>query len=153
LQRKVQRQDNSAHSNHRVQHKQQDPLSFSRFLDPDAGSLRNMPTSALADIVRGWDKQSDGCRLPDSIRLSAPAEAVTKRPVDRAAAQHTLSAAGQLQANVRHLEEDYDSDATESSSGGESCDDTYGFCEPAATPPAAFHSGITSTKKQSAPNL
>lgn len=31
--------------------------------------------------------------------------------------------AGQLKANLEHLEEDYDSDATESSSGGESCDD------------------------------
>lgn len=147
--------DNSAHSNGRIQHKSSDPI---RFLDRDG--VRNMPTSALADIVRGWDTHSlaaDSCRLPAPddrahVKLSpAGPDPAAKRPVDRAVAEKMECAAGQLRTNVMHLEEDYDSDATESSSGGESCDDGYGLCEP-ASPAPAFHSAPL-TKKQSPADL
>lgn len=124
--------DNSAHSNGRIPHKSPD-----RFLERD----RMTPTSALADIVRSWDSSAaDSCRLSDEpVNRSAGVTDTKRLPVDRTNAQCVQRSAGQLQANLLHLEEDYDSDATDSSSGGESGDD--GFCESAT-------SAFPSSKKQ-----
>ena len=113
------------HSNGRLPHKVP-----SHLLD------RKMPTSALVDIVRSWEAQAaDALHLtasdsaPDAglVKLlqSSTTAPAARQALDAAEAQRLGQAAGQLRANVEHLEEDYDSDATESSSGGESCDDGF----------------------------
>ncbi|KAI1289503.1 KAT8 regulatory NSL complex subunit 1 [Halotydeus destructor] len=47
--------------------------------------------------------------------------------VDTEELKQTVEAAGIIKSNLKHLEEDYDSDATESSSGGESADELLAY--------------------------
>ncbi len=70
----------------------------------------------------------DGIVLPDApVMVKEEPKAATATPADppmskadREKADETL---GQLESNLRHLAQGYDSEATESSSGGESCDE------------------------------
>ena len=80
----------------------------------------------------------NGIVLPD-VPVAVPAIAVTEpvkrepkseqqqraeaEPLTAGEKERAEEALGQLEANVRHLVQGYDSEATESSSGGESCDE------------------------------
>lgn len=110
-------------------------------MDPSAGSNDAWPSEDALDDQQG--------RLETQVtRLARRVHRLQGRLCQRHIAKHVqafvrhhqmaISAteasaasttAGQLKANLDHLEEDYDSDATESSSGGESCDDGFSFLE------------------------
>lgn len=123
-----------SHSNGRIKA----PVDPMRFLHRDG--VKHMPTSALVDFVRTWeqnhsltatadsyaDAEATPSADPNIAKLLPPAHTHSQQPVDRTAARKTESAAGQLRSNIQHMEQEYDSDATESSSGGESGDDGFG---------------------------
>lgn len=67
-------------------------------------------------------------RSPGSLSSSHP---LVTQPLDNFEVEVIDTNAGQLRTNLEHLEEEYDSDATESSSGGESCDEGHLFWEDA----------------------
>jgi len=68
--------------------------------------------------------------LQRSLSSSHP---LVTQPLDNLQVEVIDTNAGQLRTNLEHLEEEYDSDATESSSGGESCDEGHLFWEDALT--------------------
>ena len=85
----------------------------------DLHVANNVSVSSQADpsvqsILRQHPSQNDAQSQSDNKRLE---EVI---PCD---AETLECHAGQLRSNLEHLEEDYDSDATESSSGGESVDE------------------------------
>lgn len=59
----------------------------------------------------------------DRIVSSSAAQAI--HHLDPTEVEQIESTLGTLKENIHHLETDYDSDATESSSGGDSCDDEF----------------------------
>jgi KAT8 regulatory NSL complex subunit 1 len=78
--------------------------------------VKNLSTAALVNLVQKLQaSQSKRSRHDSEAKDQLHLEEETCLELDRVA--------GHLQSNLRHLEKAIDSDATESSSGGESCDE------------------------------
>lgn len=85
-----------------------------------------LPTTPDIKIKEEIDEQKTSTRPP--LPLSVPVKKVPRCPApsieDKSRCDEVL---GQLESNLRHLVETHDSEATESSSGGESCDEFDNF--------------------------
>lgn len=103
--------------------------------------VKNLSTAALVNLVKkleSWNRSSklwkgnkhqDACsiehvdlQLPQKDKVSVKYNIEEKKEIRRAS--------GTLSINLKHLETAFDSDKTESSSGGESCDENEGFGDP-----------------------
>lgn len=95
--------------------------------------VKNLSTAALVNLVRKLES-SHGSALRQKyvtlqqIRASDKVESTTTAvKLSKDVCSEMDRVAGTLQSNLRHLENTLDSDATESSSGGESCDEMDGY--------------------------
>lgn len=94
--------------------------------------VKNLSTAALVNLVHKL-QSSQPLTLRQHLAgaTSTSAETAVTEPsmkLDGDLCAQLEMTAGQLQTNLRHLESSWDSDATESSSGGESCDEMdYGY--------------------------
>ena len=80
---------------------------------------KGMSTAALVELVHKM--QSTQSTLRQQLAMVPEPEEPTRLGEDRCADLERV--AGHLTSNMEHLQTDLDSDATESSSGGESCDE------------------------------
>ncbi|XP_076031601.1 non-specific lethal 1 isoform X2 [Oratosquilla oratoria] len=89
-----------------------------------ADTMRSMSTSALVSLVRRMEISQGLARLAAARRPQPPAVVVKLNPE----VNTELEALGaEYYASARHHHANHDSDATESSSGGESCDEADNF--------------------------
>ena len=93
--------------------------------------VKNLSTAALVNLVHKLQSSQPLTLRQHLAGANSTAEAAVTEPsmkLDGDLCTQLEQTAGQLQTNLRHLEGNWDSDATESSSGGESCDEMdYGF--------------------------
>ena len=82
-------------------------------------NVKSLSTSALVNLVQSWQSRHG---QPSSRSKSSP-EPEPQTKLDEDLCVELDRVGGNLRSNLSHLEEAVDSDATESSSGGESCDD------------------------------
>lgn len=86
--------------------------------------VKNLSTAALVNLVHKLQSsQPAALRQHLSGRHSAELEQVKLLPLNDDICAEFERVSGHLAYNLRHLEKGVDSDATESSSGGESCDE------------------------------
>ena len=96
---------------------------------PDGVVLPSVPsTEVLAKTSGTVTTTSSGGGGRTSTSRASTKAAEAKRPTqeEREKADEML---GQMESNLKHLVQSYDSDATESSSGGESCDESEAYPE------------------------
>lgn len=105
--------------------------------------VKNLSTSALVSLVRqlqsvsARNKQVDPQNILDRIKTENDNNFEGILSIDKETCTESLRVAGHLGMNLEHLQQGIDSDATESSSGGESCDedDFYYDLDPKVSPP------------------
>ncbi|ELT94028.1 hypothetical protein CAPTEDRAFT_222820, partial [Capitella teleta] len=89
--------------------------------------VKNLSTAALVSLVQQLQASSSSSSSSQSTkkqtRMDADAAAKDQLQLEEETCLELDRVAGHLQCNLRHLEKGIDSDATESSSGGESCDE------------------------------
>ena len=84
--------------------------------------VKNLSTSALVNLIQSWQSQhAQAAKRQHEAREAQEAESKVKLDDDFCVELDRVG--GNLQTNLRHMQCSVDSDATESSSGGESCDD------------------------------
>ncbi|KAK3870977.1 hypothetical protein Pcinc_023840, partial [Petrolisthes cinctipes] len=93
--------------------------------------MRTMSTSALVNLVRRVEASQGLARLAASS-TGTPSTTTTTQPQEPAAAlpDHTRAEVAAVVSEMQaaaHAHTHHDSDATETSSGGESCDEMEGF--------------------------
>jgi len=93
--------------------------------------VKNLSTAALVNLVHKLQSSQPLTLRQHLAGATSSAEVAVTEPsmkLDGDLCAQLEQTAGQLKTNLRHLESSWDSDATESSSGGESCDETdYGY--------------------------
>ena len=93
--------------------------------------VKNLSTAALVNLVHKLQSSQPLTLRQHLAGANSTAEVAATEPsmkLDGDLCTQLEQTAGQLQTNLCHLESNWDSDATESSSGGESCDEMdYGY--------------------------
>ena len=88
-----------------------------------SNDVKNLSTSALVNLVRKIQTSQSKLSLEQRLNRNK-VETRGVLVMDPSASAETERKSGHLRTNVKHWNENVDSDATESSSGGESCDES-----------------------------
>ena len=94
---------------------------------PQKEDMRNLSTSALVSLVRRLQTSQAALSLRQRLSgsVSSPSSSQSIIKLNENLCQEMSRVSGTLTSNLRHLTSQVDSDVTESSSGGESCDEDY----------------------------
>lgn len=88
-----------------------------------SNDVKNLSTSALVNLVRKIQTSQSKLSLEQRLNKNK-VETRGVLVMDPSASAETERKSGHLRTNIKHWNENVDSDATESSSGGESCDES-----------------------------
>lgn len=92
-----------------------------------SGDVKSLSTAALVNLVRKIQSTQNQAALNKRIATQKKAKedksSQSVLVIDTQICKEANRVSGQLQANLHHMLDTLDSDATESSSGGESCDE------------------------------
>ncbi|KAK3106503.1 hypothetical protein FSP39_021317 [Pinctada imbricata] len=104
--------------------------------------VKNLSTSALVNLVRKIQASSMMNRRLQVKSRDAEKELHHQPSVlnmDAEVSSESARVAGHLSTNMHHMQNAFDSDATESSSGGESCDEYDDYEQERKVPPPSLH--------------
>ena len=102
-----------------------------------SNDVKNLSTSALVNLVRKIQTSQSKLSLEQRLNKNK-VETRGVLVMDPSASAETERKSGHLRTNVEHWNENVDSDATESSSGGESCDESGDEEQSAQSAPVAL---------------
>lgn len=89
-----------------------------------SNDVKNLSTSALVNLVRKIQTSQSKLSLEQRLSKNSKVETRGVLAMDPSVSAETERKAGRLQTSLKHWSSNVDSDATESSSGGESCDES-----------------------------
>ncbi|XP_061179909.1 KAT8 regulatory NSL complex subunit 1-like [Saccostrea echinata] len=105
--------------------------------------VKSLSTAALVNLVRKIQSTQNQAAL--NKRIATQKKAKEEKPsqsvlvIDGQICKEANRVSGQLQTNLNHMLDTLDSDATESSSGGESCDEDDEYERERKIPPPPLH--------------
>lgn len=102
-----------------------------------SNDVKNLSTAALVNLVRKIQTSHSKLSLEQRLNKNSKVETRGVLAMDPSMSTESERKSGLLRSNLKHWMSSVDSDATESSSGGESCDesgDEEGTQQPVATP-------------------